>query len=218
MDAEILAANLLRLKGVDPDLPECDRVISVRDSHNVQIGTLTVLDLDDSGDDEIIEKLTRWRNANRECFFTQFEATPERTRKWIISSALPATNRILFLVRDAAGSPIGNIGLCNITAISAELDNVLRGEPLAIRGFMAHATSALLRWTRHQLGIRRINLHVFSDNERAIKLYEAVGFSRGESQGITRTLVSGEVHIAPSGLPAEPGEVALLEMKLTSAD
>lgn len=127
---------------------------------------------------------------------------------------LPAADRIPFVVRDAVGSPIGNIGLCKVTTSSAGLDNVLRGETFAVRGFMAFATSALLRWVREQVGIPKIYLHVLSNNARAIKLYEAVGFSCGRVQTPYREESAGEVRFTPTGLSARPGAVGLLEMTL----
>ena len=40
-----------------------------------------------------LERMTAWRNKHMKWFFTQFVATPDGTRRWLESEALPARPR-----------------------------------------------------------------------------------------------------------------------------
>ena len=61
-------------------------------------------------------------------FLTVFAPTPEKTRNYLNDFSLPDPARMLFLVADCDNRYVGHIGLCNIAADGAEIDNVMRGE------------------------------------------------------------------------------------------
>jgi RimJ/RimL family protein N-acetyltransferase len=168
-----------------------------------------------AADRALYAALSRWRAENMAGFLTVYHSTPEKTAAFLAGVSLPAASRLLCLIRDARGTPVGNIGLCNIAAGAAELDNVLRGVHGGAPGFMRRATRAFVDWSFAALGLGEIYLHVLEDNARAVGLYEAVGFQRGERLPLWRRDTAEGYELlraaAPGGVPVE---TRLLRMTL----
>ena len=125
---------------------------------------------------DVIDALYRWRRAQMAAFLTVFSPTPEKTRNYLTAFSLPDPARILFLVADLHGRHVGHVGLCNIAAAGAEIDNVVRGEPVNNRDLMVCAHRTLLQWAFPNLDIPSAYLNVLAHNERALQTYCKVGF------------------------------------------
>jgi dTDP-4-amino-4,6-dideoxygalactose transaminase/RimJ/RimL family protein N-acetyltransferase len=125
-----------------------------------------------------IEMLANWRQKNSSWFPSQFKITLEGTRTWLEKGVLDIKDRCLFWVIDSTGKKIGHIGLFRLSLDSRriEIDNILRGEETEDKGLMRTAISKLLEWQRQDLKIPDSYLRVFSDNTRAIRLYECLGY------------------------------------------
>ncbi|WP_064693411.1 GNAT family N-acetyltransferase [Rhizobium aegyptiacum] len=167
--------------------------LPIRSDSGRFVGELQCIDrsmLDEPG---LIADLTAWRNQSMPFFLTQFAATEERTRSWLESISLPAPDRILFVICDLDGNRLGNFGVCNIRPGAAEFDNVIRGRMSDIRNLMLHCGEALLEWMFSVLGAKTAELHVFSNNEKAIGLYKRLGFAAAESLPLRRTEEKGTV-------------------------
>lgn len=136
---------------------------------------LTMKALSDGSPD--VRLLTEWRNANRESFFSWFPVTLEGTGRWFEKQVLEKSDRILFMV-EANNTPIGHIGFSNLDSLaqSLEIDNVLRGRHDLWPGGMLLALKTLLSWAFGCFDLSEVHLRVFSDNVRAISLYEKCGF------------------------------------------
>ena len=61
-------------------------------------------------DDGLIAKLAQWRAENAFAYPTQFPVTIAGTTSWLRSKLLDVEDRILFLVLDRYGNPIGHLG------------------------------------------------------------------------------------------------------------
>jgi hypothetical protein len=61
-------------------------------------------------DDSLIETMARFRTLYRENFLSQFEATPENKRNWLIHSVLANDRKMLFLVETLEGKIMGQDG------------------------------------------------------------------------------------------------------------
>jgi RimJ/RimL family protein N-acetyltransferase len=125
---------------------------------------------------DLIEAMTGWRERNRKMFFTQFPTSAERTRGYLSNAILASSNRLLDLICDEGGEPVGQIGLTNIADRSAELDNLLRGRSGGHPRLIHYAELAFLGWAFSSLDLRTITARFFSYNWMVQELHETVGF------------------------------------------
>ena len=178
------------------------------------IGALRPIDRAAAEDPEVVNALYRWRAAAPGGFLTVFEPTPEKTSAYLQRLSLPDPGRILFLIEDADRRRVGNIGLCNISENSAEVDNVVRGEPAA-PGFMAQVQMALIGWTRETLGADRVYLNVLSDNERAIASYRKAGYVETDRVRLRREDTADGYRLVPDR-GADARSLSLVRMEAPS--
>ena len=168
-------------------------------------------------DPELIELLGAWRVRNMHVYPTQFPVSFEGTATWLQERLLEVPDRILFLICEPGGRPIGHGGIDEALADSAtaRLDNVMRGVDDAPPGLMRTAVTALIEWTWATIAPDTIWAKVFSDNEPVIRLLHGLGF---EDQGLSplRRAQSGE---RITFEPAEDGAADRhhLRMVLTSS-
>ncbi len=199
--------TLARLKsGQVDELP-------VVDGSGHPIGALVPITANMADDVSLLEDLCRWREANMLNFFTVFEPSVAKTKDYLVRLSLPDPARILFLIKDAEGRRVGNIGLCNITGANAEVDNVIRGETVEPRDFMRFVQWSLADWAFRTLGLDRLYLEVLADNRRAIASYERAGFAVVGRHALTKRPIPGGYQLIPAteGMPVD---AALLRMEL----
>ncbi len=154
-------------------LKEKDTVV---DFANFSIGGKNVVLQTVDTSNETIELLTNWRNKFWDAFPVKFQATFEGTQKWLIDQVYNKSDRILFLIF-LDGKKIGHIGTYRYDPLqnSAEIDNVLRSIRENTPGLMEKVTKYLIDWMFHDLSLSKVQLKVFSDNFKAINLYERCG-------------------------------------------
>ncbi len=126
--------------------------------------------------EKTIKLLTEWRNQFWDAFPEKFTATNSGTIKWLEKQVYEKEDRILFLII-LNGEKIGHIGTYryNIKENSAEIDNVVRAIRKNYPGIMEKVTKFLINWMFKELKLTKIQLKVFSDNFKAINLYERCG-------------------------------------------
>jgi len=189
--------------------------IEIRHESGACIGTLTPLTPREAGDGELCAALSRWRRMYRKNFLTQFESTPQRTAQWLTSRVLADDTRVLFLIRDQDGRPVGNFGLCNISAECAELDNLIRGERGGDARLIYFAELALLAWAYTTLDVQTACLHVMSTNGRTIALHVSVGFTERARSALWQHASQGDTCLTTEARPdAEPAGMDLVRMEL----
>ena len=129
-------------------------------------------------DNKIIATLAQWRKENAFAYPTQFTVTNAGTASWLRSQVLDVEDRILFLVLDKHGNPIGHMGFAHAINDEGEMefDNIVRGVKNVLAGLMSHAAEALLNWAEETIGPHAIYLRVFRDNHHAIEFYHRLGF------------------------------------------
>lgn len=153
-----------------------------------------------------IELLGRWRTAHMAAHPSQFTVTREGTRRWLADAVLDHPHRIVFLVADPLGRPMGQLGFTlgpppDAEAIlgtndTAELGFVIRGEP-GLPGLMAHAVMAALEWCRETLAPAAIYALTFSDNERARAFFRRCGGTARGAIPLTRQTVGDRIEFRP---------------------
>lgn len=131
-------------------------------------------------DDDVIKHLADWRDAANEWFPAQFPVTHEGTKRWAKNLLHDKEDRILFFIKKrGSDTPFGHMGLYRFDYgnKNAEIDNVIRGVVSDdTRGAMTEVLKEFMKWTFEHLELDHLHLTVFSDNTRAISLYERAGF------------------------------------------
>lgn len=164
-----------------------------------------------------IERLTEWRNTFGRSFLTEFVATSSRTREWLIVEMAGDTGRILFMIEEDRGDPLGCVGLAAIdwSQKQAEVDSVIRGSS-EHPGIMSLALQTLINWARDMLGIYEFKVRVLEDNP-ALRFYEKFGFRETSSTPLGRVVRSNCVAWEPiqdAGARVAP-ERRLVHMELS---
>jgi diamine N-acetyltransferase len=156
----------------------------------------------------------------------------DHIRRWFVHSAvltwdqhcgwyqkyLQKDDDFLFVIDETARlhKPIGQVSLYKIDwqAGSAEFGRIMIGENDAHgAGYAIEATALLVDFGFRQLGLREIYLEVFTQNGRAIHVYEKCGFrAEAESNGLLPMRVTpGTFAASPWGDPWAAGRRALDE-------
>lgn len=129
-----------------------------------------------------ISLFAAWRDKANIWFPAQFPVTIPGTKKWAVEQLHNKKDRILFFMKlKNSSKPFAHIGLYrfNYDDKSCEIDNVIRGDDVAgTKGAMTIGIKILVDWTFTYLKVKKLFLQVFSDNKKAMKLYEEVGFKK----------------------------------------
>jgi|GEM_PF-1112193 len=167
---------------------------------------IILLTSDKGSDRGIIDLLGRWRKENEAFFLSQFEVTYDRTQKWYFDHMIKVPDRLLFMIK-AGGKYVGHAGLFRFDfgSRSCEIDNIVRGEKV-FPGLMGAAIISMMRWGKEILGLEGYALKVLGDNDRAVRLYERLGYV--ETGRIPLVLENGkdgpEWHESAAGVPGAP--------------
>lgn len=144
-----------------------------------------------------VKLLAKWRDKANVWFPAQFKVTLAGTKKWAKEQLIGKKDRILFFfkVKDEK-KPFAHAGLYRFDYEnkSCEIDNVIRGkESKNTKGAMTIGLKTLINWSFRHLGVKNLYLKVFSDNIRAIKLYERLGFSEVNRVPLFKSVNNGVV-------------------------
>ncbi len=149
-------------------------------------------------DGRLIALLAKWRSEAK-TFHNKFNVTFESTERWMRKLLLDVPDRILFLVLNRHGYPIGHMGFANAlnNECLMEFDNVIRGVPEQDPGLMSVATKALLGWAKKTFQPSGFYLRTLDDNEHAIQFYKKLGFRQDGRQPLRRVESNGEINHVP---------------------
>jgi RimJ/RimL family protein N-acetyltransferase len=181
------------------------------------VGRLEPVAWADTARPEAAALLARWRESANPFFPSQFAVTLEGTHRWLVKGLLETAARILFWVKTGEGRPVGHVGLFrfDFERGSAEVDNIVRGEPGVLPGVMQTAIEVMLGWTFDVLGIETTFLRVLSDNERALRLYRRLGYRETVRVPLERQQEGDVVHWVEARAPSgQPGERYFVTMQL----
>ena len=151
-----------------------------------------------SNDKVIIELFAKWR-VGATTFHSKFNVTFESTKRWLRNLLLDVPDRILFLVLNCQGYPVGHMGFANVIneECSMEIDNVIRGELNQDAGLMSVAMTALVNWAHDNFSPQRIYLRTLDNNDRAICFYTKLGFKITGKQPLRRIEKCGDYNHIP---------------------
>ncbi|MFB3786174.1 MAG: UDP-4-amino-4,6-dideoxy-N-acetyl-beta-L-altrosamine N-acetyltransferase [bacterium] len=129
-------------------------------------------------EDRDVEILRGWRNHPelRQLHFSTLPLSQAGQRRWYEQYSDQAST-LVFIIENEAGHPIGYTLLKNLdhknrqAEIGLHLDPAFQGQ-----GYGTNAFRALIRFGFEELNLHRLALQVFDFNERAIRMYEKLGF------------------------------------------
>jgi RimJ/RimL family protein N-acetyltransferase len=149
-------------------------------------------------DEILIALLAKWR-AEATTFHNKFNVTQESTKRWLRKLLLDVPDRILFLVLNRYGHPIGHMGFASAlnNECLMEFDNVIRGVPNQDAGLMGVATKAILNWANNTFRPQGFYLRTLDDNVHALQFYSKLGFKEDGKQPLRRTESKGEINHLP---------------------
>lgn len=123
----------------------------------------------------------------QKCFRIPFETKDlEEVTEFITNAKIQmdAKKNFHYAIADEKDEYLGTVSLkdINLTHRNAEYAISLRQKARG-KGIAVWATREILRIAFEKLGLERVYLNVFSDNERAVRFYEKTGFIyEGESE------------------------------------
>jgi RimJ/RimL family protein N-acetyltransferase len=175
------------------------------------LGTLRVITSQDVKNDALVAALAAWREKHSWWFPAQFKVTVAGTREWLQKGVIEHKDRLLFLLQDESGKPIGHMGFYrfDFARKKCEADNIVRGEE-SHPGIMTLALRRLLAWGMQSLKLQGFSLQTYDDNEKAIALYERCGFARGNRIGLISKEDGERVEWVPSSQGQQPQRFNLL--------
>lgn len=123
-----------------------------------------------------IYKLACWREKYHDAFPMKFYVIPKDTKKWVNEQLIHNPHRLLFIIwwEDKI---LGHIGYFkfNKSENYCEIDNVMKGVD-GFKGLMLSVMKNIILFAFEEFNLDTLYLNVFSNNQRAITLYEKSGF------------------------------------------
>jgi perosamine synthetase len=167
-----------------------------------------------TGDERLLDRLSRWRRENSFAFPGQGPIGPDWAAEWLRAEILADAGRIVFLVLDRFGHSVGHVGLAAGDQLALEVTDVVRGEKTVQPGLMGAAVAGLLAWAEDCFRAARVSLRV-PENLHAIRFFERAGF-RGAGRSGDGSLAmewaprreDGDRPILTAGPSISPREVA----------
>jgi RimJ/RimL family protein N-acetyltransferase len=211
-----LVHTIRRLKGLEGN--PSDFEVAILNEGGKNIGFLKPIDVQTAAQPEVLEYLTKWRRMFMRYFLTQFNPSVERTAEWLRRIVLPSDDRLIFLICDIDGRPVGNFGICNLSFREAELDNLIRGEKGGDAKLVYFSELSLLGWLFFELEIPVAVLHVFSNNQKTIALHQSVGFGVIKESPIWKRIVGEDVDYSVEENAGEKMNFKYLTMRLSRRD
>ncbi len=142
-----------------------------------------------------IDLLFKWVN-DRELRLKSSAFKPVSWREhldWIESTSRDQTRQLFIIEETQFGQAIGQIVLSNISPVhrNCELSIRIGSKEHRGRGLGSDALKLVLHHAQSDLGLKRVELAVFADNQVAIKSYKKTGFVH-EGTKRSAAFVNGE--------------------------
>ena len=204
-----------------PSLPLSDisPSFSVTDNSGTEIGVgrpLRALDLENT---DLINTLTRARAKNQGMFLTQFEASFERTRKWM-ANKVKADDEVFFLI-ERENTLVAHYGLINKDDETAELDNSILIKNSVPKYFMVHTEHAILALSFGFLKKSQVIARVLNNNFSCIAMHQAAGLRMQSEQPLIVNSSKKEekvLEILQEKTATKNHTLHLLQLSLKAAD
>jgi RimJ/RimL family protein N-acetyltransferase len=165
--------------------------LAIRDEAGVELAVMRPLTVAQLEQDDVVQKLTDWRNENMGNFLTHFVATPDRTRNWMRNILFKTPGQMLFMIY-VDDRCVGHFGFKDLTDQDVLLDNAMRGDRHGHPRLMVLAGRALVDWLFREAGVARIYAYVMADNVASIMMNKQIGFDSWKRHPLLRVVKDGE--------------------------
>jgi len=136
---------------------------------------------------EDLDLIVKWRNDFEILgwLFSYLPLSKAKQKKWYEKYLEDHTQQIFIIELKKEKKPVGTIGLTDIDYKNqkGELTIIIGEKKYRQQGLGKEALKLLVNFAFKEMNLRKIKALVFSDNEKAIKLYEKCGF---KEEGILR--------------------------------
>lgn len=173
-------------------LKGADEILPVYNDHGAKTGELVPVGHKTYDLKTIARLLSKWRDANKKCFLTEFDADEERTLAWIRATLINSETQRLYLVV-TQGQIVGHFGYKNLTSDSVLLDNTIRGEPGGEAKLFVYAGQTLVNWLFQHTSVSKVHGLVFTDNIPGIMMNRQIGFTGWQKVNFRQTNVGNDM-------------------------
>jgi RimJ/RimL family protein N-acetyltransferase len=142
-----------------------------------------------------LDLLARWRNDpdNRQFFFSTLLIYPAGQKKWF-DALIADPSRLLLIIENREGKPVGMIGLGKIDARNQECEGgpVIVAQDERQYGYAEEAIELLLKYAFEELNMNRFYCYCYPFNH-VVELMKMFGF---KEEGVLRQAVftQGQFH------------------------
>jgi len=192
--------------------------LAVTDRSGAVCGNLEPISLKEFNETSNQLKLVEWHKASEGSHLLRVPLYDLEITNMLKLTYLSDNPGILFFITTISGQKIGHIGLNRVSANSAELCSLVRGESGGQPRLIEFAERALLKFCFNQMHLRQIYFTILSTNLKAIHLHKRVGFEITAEQALLREELKG--HTRHTFVKAEMSNVPYrcLIMSLKSGD
>lgn len=131
-------------------------------------------------EEDDLDLIVKWRNDPEilKWLFSYLPLCEAKQRKWYEKYLNDDTQQTFIIKAKEEKTPIGTIGLTDIDYKNqkAELTIIIGEKEYRGRGLGGEALKLLVKFAFNEMNLRKIKALVFSDNVKAIILYEKCGF------------------------------------------
>lgn len=128
------------------------------------------------------DDVVRWRNSRdvRKNFIYQALFTRESHENWIRTKIETGQVVQMIICEVETDHPVGSVYIRDIdrTHHKAEYGIFIGEEAARGKGYGTVAAKLMIRYSFEELGLHRLFLRVYADNEQAIRSYEKAGFEK----------------------------------------
>ena len=174
------------------------KALAIHDENLAVVGHLIPVGLWIETHSHLITNISEWRARDMKNYLIQFDSTFEKTKAYLMERSIKQTDRLLFLIFDVAENFIGHLGLSKVSEVTAELDNLMRGNPGGPKNFMELAEKTVIEFAFEELQVKCISLRVLSFNFLAISIHQRLGFVLSEREFLKKKIEDGEVRYEPA--------------------
>jgi RimJ/RimL family protein N-acetyltransferase len=176
----------------------CLKALVIHDENLTVVGHLIPLGLWIETQPHIIISISEWRARDMKNYLVQFDCTFEKTKAYLMEKSIKETDRLLFLIVDKSENFIGHLGLSNVSKVTAELDNLMRGNPGGPKNFMELAEKTVIEFAFKELRVKCISLRVLSFNFLAISIHQRLGFVLSKREFLKKRIKDDELRHEPA--------------------